>query len=247
MEFLLSFIHRGHYQNIFTYIVLSLSAKTCRQVHNPSHPLHHQYTPTWADTWHIRPHPLCSLPALPTHWNGVSHCSAKSYQVSVLSRIFLEGVECAGTLQTPLPPTPMCFPIIIVSYVSFIKGVVKLGIHLLCWRVAPPWIQLPHFLIVHYSFYWPLYIKIVVYKYSSHRPPTPTLCAIEGCGQIKKYSDSFTKLPLCSLQCYQQLRAREKTSHNTVESHWSHTHTYTLPLSYIMYYVTAYLYGDNHK
>lgn len=44
--------------------------------------------------------------------------------------------------------------------------------------------------------------------YSS--PSSPTLCAIEGCGQVKKYSDSLTHLPLCSLQCYKQLRARDK-------------------------------------
>ena len=37
-------------------------------------------------------------------------------------------------------------------------------------------------------------------------PPAPALCAVEGCRNPKKYSDSATKLPLCSLQCYRTLR-----------------------------------------
>ncbi|XP_065892535.1 INO80 complex subunit B-like isoform X2 [Dysidea avara] len=39
------------------------------------------------------------------------------------------------------------------------------------------------------------------------RPPPPTiLCSVKGCNNPKKYSDSITQRPLCSLQCYKRLR-----------------------------------------
>ncbi|XP_064392894.1 INO80 complex subunit B-like [Halichondria panicea] len=49
-------------------------------------------------------------------------------------------------------------------------------------------------------------------RQASARPPPLTLCSVEGCNQVKKYSDSCTSLPLCSLQCYQKLRATDSHS-----------------------------------
>lgn len=34
--------------------------------------------------------------------------------------------------------------------------------------------------------------------------PKPTICGVDGCSQIKKYSCSKTGVPLCSLECYKK-------------------------------------------
>lgn len=35
-------------------------------------------------------------------------------------------------------------------------------------------------------------------------PPTPVLCIVSGCGQLKRYSCSKTGQPLCSMECYKK-------------------------------------------
>ena len=47
----------------------------------------------------------------------------------------------------------------------------------------------------------------------THRPPSPQLCAAEGCSNVKRYSDSVTNLPLCSLKCYKKLRTTSRMHH----------------------------------
>lgn len=43
----------------------------------------------------------------------------------------------------------------------------------------------------------------------SRDPPKPILCSM-GCGNLKKYSCSKTKVPLCSITCYQKNISRKR-------------------------------------
>lgn len=47
---------------------------------------------------------------------------------------------------------------------------------------------------------------------SNLEAPKPIICGIAGCANLKRYSCSQTKIPLCSLECY------KKNLHNVVVS-----------------------------
>ena len=66
---------------------------------------------------------------------------------------------------------------------------------------------------VNFLDFFPPHVCTKNMQHTPHRPPLPQLCAAEGCSNIKRYADSVTNLPLCSLECYKKLRTTSRIHH----------------------------------